>query len=165
VAFTFRGRGRPGPNRVPASTLVRRGIVEAGIYAVRVVSVRGERRQEVGEVVVAMGRRQVRRLPTSRHTCDAAAARGLLAALPSALGGGTPFSGPGEQGGSAGAGAGSPASSGGVAAAPGIELPPQIPPLAEAPGPPGALVYGAVLLVLLALGGIAVSVARTLRGQ
>jgi hypothetical protein len=164
IAYTLRAQGRLGANRVPASALVRKGLVEAGVYAVRVVAVRGERRQHVGDVVVRLGRLEVSRLERDRHRCSTVAARGVISALPSALGGAPPSSDADDENRPVSRNVKIP-ESGGVAAAPDIELPPQALPFPDASGPPGALVYVAVGLALLALGGIAASVVRTLRGS
>jgi hypothetical protein len=103
----------------------------------------------------------VRRLPAARHRCRGGAARGVLAALPPALGEPAPPS----QAPSADSRAGEEAQQrGGVASAPEAEAPFALPPLTEAAdGLPPLLLYVAVGLVLLALAGMGASVLRALR--
>lgn len=136
---------------MPASALVRKGIVEAGIYSVRVVAVRGERRRKIGDVVVDVRRHEVRRLPQERHRCPARVPRGVLAAAGPALGSVPPQ--PPE---------GAPPRRSGVAPAPEVELPAWLP-FEEPFGLPAALFFGAIAVALIALAGMAVAVARALR--
>ncbi len=159
IEFMFRTRGRPGANRVPASTLVRKGYIESGVYAVRVLAVRGGRSSKVGDVVVAVGPLQVRRLEQERHPCGISAARGLIAAFSAVLGGRPPSLSDRERE------ADGPGPAGGVAAAPEPELPPSPIPADEPPGLPLALVVGALAIFLLALGGATVAAIRTVRSS
>jgi hypothetical protein len=158
IAYTFRGRGRSGANRVPASALVRKGLVEAGVYAVRVVAVRGEQRRRIGDIVVDVRRREVRRLSGDRHRCRAAAPRGVLAAAGPAFGIG-PAPPPAE-------GARAPLRRSGVASEREVELPPSpgLPSvIGDLPSLAAPVLYGAIGLVLIALAAIAVRVARAFR--